>query len=154
MLCRAILAFFALPGVVAFAIPILVAGWLQSLSLQSPLGLAVIVPGLLLLLWCVREFYVAGHGTLAPWTPPKYLVVTGPYRYCRNPMYIGVELILLGWAEFYRSALLLLYAAGVAVAFHLRVVLAEEPRAAQIFGEDWSTYRARTPRWLYWRGVP
>ena len=148
MLCRAILAFVALPGIVAFAIPLVIAAWMQSLSVQNPLGLIILVPGLLLLLWCVREFHVAGQGTLAPWTPPKYLVVTGPYRYCRNPMYVGVDLILLGWAALYRSALLLLYAAGVAVAFHLRVVLAEEPWAAQRFGQGWSDYRARTPRWL------
>jgi hypothetical protein len=114
MLCRAILAFIALPGVVAFAIPVAIAGWMQSRALRSPLGLLVLVPGLLLLLWSVREFYVAGRGTLAPWTPPKYLVVTGPYRYCRNPMYVGVDLILLGWTVLYRSAPLLLYAAGVA----------------------------------------
>jgi protein-S-isoprenylcysteine O-methyltransferase Ste14 len=153
MLCRAILALVALPGVIAFAIPLVTAGWMQSLSVQSPLGLIVLVPGLLLLLWCVREFFVAGRGTLAPWAPPKYLVVTGPYRYCRNPMYVGVDLILLGWAALYGSVLLLLYAVGVAVAFHLRVILAEEPRAAQVFGEGWSAYRARTPRWLRWKSM-
>jgi protein-S-isoprenylcysteine O-methyltransferase Ste14 len=154
MLCRAILAFVALPGTVAFAIPLMLASWMQSLPLRNPLGLIILLCGLFLLLWCVREFYVAGRGTLAPWTPPKYLVVSGPYRYCRNPMYVGVELILIGWAALYWSALLLLYAAGVAVAFHLRVVLAEEPWAARTFGESWSAYRGSTPRWPQPRTVP
>lgn len=154
MLCRAILAFVALPGVVAFVIPLLIAGWTRSLTVQDPLGFGVLMLGLLLLMWCVREFYVAGRGTLAPWTPPKHLVVSGPYRYCRNPMYVGVGLMVVGWAALYRSTLLLLYAAGISVAFHLRVVLAEEPWAARTFGEAWSAYRARTPRWLRWKVVP
>jgi protein-S-isoprenylcysteine O-methyltransferase Ste14 len=153
MLCRAIFAFIALPGVVAFAIPLAIARWTQSFSVRNPFGLVPMVVGLVLLMWCVREFYVGG-GTLAPWTPPKYLVVTGPYRYCRNPMYVGVALILVGWAAIYRSTVLLLYAAGVAIAFHLRVVLAEEPRAARIFGEAWSAYQVRTPRWPHWKVVP
>jgi protein-S-isoprenylcysteine O-methyltransferase Ste14 len=154
MLGRAIFAFVALPGIVAFAIPLVLALSTHSLPTQRPPGLLVLVLGLLLLMWCVREFYVAGRGTLAPWMPPKYLVVSGPYRYCRNPMYVGVDLILLGWAILYWSALLLAYAAGVAVAFHLRVVLAEEPRAARTFGEAWGVYREQTPRWLHWKAAP
>jgi protein-S-isoprenylcysteine O-methyltransferase Ste14 len=151
MFFRAIFAFLALPGIVAFVIPLMIANWTQSFPVHTLLGLAILLIGLLLLLWCVREFYVAGRGTLAPWTPPKYLVVSGPYRYCRNPMYVGVELILLGWAALCWSALLLLYAAFIAVAFQLRVVFAEEPWAVRTFGEGWSTYRERTPRWPHWR---
>jgi protein-S-isoprenylcysteine O-methyltransferase Ste14 len=154
MLWRAILAFLALPAVVAFAIPLIVTAWMQSLSVRNPFGLVMLLCGLLLLLACVREFYVSGRGTLAPWAPPKYLVVSGPYRYCRNPMYVGVELILLGWAALYWSALLLLYAVGVAALFHLRVVLTEEPWAARTFGEGWYAYRTTMPRWPHWRAVP
>ena len=154
MLCRAILAFLALPGVVGFAIPLLLAGSMPAFRMQSLPGLLVLCVGLVLLLWCVREFYSVGRGTLAPWMPPKFLVVSGPYRYCRNPMYVGVALILLGWAILFRSAILLIYLAGVSVAFHLRVALAEEPRAAQTFGEAWGRYRAQTPRWPHWKAVP
>ncbi len=149
MLWRAIFAFLALPGVVAFAVPLALAGWLHQFPPRQLSGLLPLCLGMLLLLWCVREFYVAGPGTLAPWSPPKHLVVSGPYRYCRNPMYVGVSLILLGWAALFWSRPLLLYAACVAVAFHLRVVIAEEPWAARNFGDEWSSYRARTPRWLF-----
>jgi protein-S-isoprenylcysteine O-methyltransferase Ste14 len=154
MLFRAIFAFLALPGIVAFVIPLVLAGAMGSFPVQRSAGFVVLILGVFLLVWCVREFYVTGRGTLAPWQPPQCLVVTGPYRYCRNPMYVGVGLILLGWAILYWSGLLLLYAASIAVAFHLRVVLAEEPRAARTFGEAWSAYRAQTPRWPHWKGVP
>jgi protein-S-isoprenylcysteine O-methyltransferase Ste14 len=154
MLFRAIFAFLALPGMVAFVIPLVLAGAMQPLRVQRSPGLVVLILGFGLLVWCVREFYVTGRGTLAPWQPPKYLVVTGPYRYCRNPMYVGVDLILLGWAILYWSGLLLLYAVSISVAFHLRVVLAEEPRAARTFGEAWAAYRAQTPRWPHWKAVP
>ena len=98
MLTRALLTFLALPGVVAFAVPII---WLIASShtrLTQPLGLVPLVVGCLGLLWCVRDFYVRGKGTVAPWAPPVHLVVVGLYRYTRNPMYIAVTLILLGWA--------------------------------------------------------
>ena len=148
MLGRVIFAFLVLPGMVAFAIPVALAGWASPFPSNHMIGLVPLSLGLLVLLRCVREFYVAGSGTLAPWAPPKQLVVTGPYRYCRNPMYVGVALILLGWAALYWSRSLLIYAGCMVVAFHLRVVLAEEPWAAETFGDAWNSYRRRTPRWL------
>jgi protein-S-isoprenylcysteine O-methyltransferase Ste14 len=154
MIGRAVVAFIALPGVLAFALPLLIAHWTHPSPVPNPLGLIGVLGGLLVLLWCAREFYVAGRGTLAPWDPPRILVVSGPYRYCRNPMYIGVELILIGWAAFYRSATLASYALVVAIAFHLRAVLAEEPWAAATFGDAWSAYRSRTPRWLPRKTTP
>jgi hypothetical protein len=98
MFLRALLAFLALPGIVAFAIPIY---WLISTSrtdLEQPLGLLPLLLGCAGLFWCVRDFYVFGKGTLAPWSPPERLVTAGLYRYSRNPMYVSVVLILLGWA--------------------------------------------------------
>jgi len=149
MLGRAIVAFAALPGIVAFAIPAALVGGASPLPSSHPIGLAPASVGIVVLLWSVREFYVVGRGTLAPWEPPRRLVVSGPYRYCRNPMYGGVALMLVGWATLYWSVALLLYAVAVAIAFHVRVVLAEEPFAAQRFGGDWDAYQARTPRWLF-----
>jgi protein-S-isoprenylcysteine O-methyltransferase Ste14 len=148
MLFRAIVAFVALPGVVAFAIPLAI-----GFSTHRPVrhGVLAAIPlclGTLLLLWCVREFYVAGRGTLAPWDPPRHLVITGPYQRSRNPMYIGVVTVLLGWCTLWDSRTLMIYSVLFAIGFHLRVILFEEPWAARRFGAEWEAYRARVSRWL------
>jgi protein-S-isoprenylcysteine O-methyltransferase Ste14 len=100
------------------------------------------------LLWCVRDFYVSGRGTLAPWDPPQRLVRVGLYRFTRNPMYVGVLLIVSGWSLLAGSPRLAWYTAILAVAFHLRVVLHEERWLAGQFGPDWEEYKRRVPRWL------
>jgi len=149
MLWRALFAFLALPGIVAIAVP----AWYAARALRAgasfhPVGLLPLVLGFALLLWCVRDFYVAGKGTLAPWSPPRHLVTIGLYRHSRNPMYVAVTLMLMGWSLSFASSGLALYAVCVIVAFHLRVVLAEEPWLARTFGAQWEEYRARVPRWL------
>ena len=104
MFTRAVIAFLALPGIVAFLVP---AGWIwfADLALHWPFGLLVVALGFSGLLWCARDFYVSGKGTLAPWAPPQALVVVGLYRYSRNPMYVAVALILLaGLSRSVRSA--------------------------------------------------
>lgn len=142
---RALAAFLALPAVVAFLVPWL----LRPPGVQfGPAGFAVVGVGTGLLLRCVRDFYVAGHGTLAPWAPPTHLVTVGLYRTSRNPMYVAVLIVLIGFALGYQSTRLAIYAAIVAVLFHLRVVMYEEPRLASLFGTDWAAYRARVPRWF------
>ncbi|HSA54585.1 MAG TPA: isoprenylcysteine carboxylmethyltransferase family protein [Gemmatimonadaceae bacterium] len=145
---RALLAFLVMPGMVAFVIPLLLAPRQAAPSGLRWIGMVLVVAGTFLLLWCVRDFYVAGKGTLAPWTPPRDLVVTGLYRWSRNPMYLAVTLILLGWTIWFLSWALLWYALAVPGAFHLRVVFFEEPWLAQMHGEAWRRYRARVPRWL------
>lgn len=147
-LWSALFAFLALPGMVAFAIPLALLGVRPTFARFAPVGLLPLVPGLALLLVCVREFYVAGRGTLAPWSPPRELVVSGPYRFSRNPMYIAVALVLWGWALGFHSRTLAVYALGVMLAFHLRVVLAEERFLARTQGGKWRDYKARVPRWL------
>lgn len=143
---EAVLAFLALPGIVAFLVPLAVLA--PDAAPFDPVAVIFLAPGLLLLLWCVWEFYRSGKGTLAPWMPPKHLVVTGLYRFSRNPMYIGVVLILWGWAVGYRSSRLVAYALIMMIVFHLRVVLYEEPWLAQAHGDRWHTYRADVRRWL------
>src|SRR5712692_10548511 len=145
MLARAIAAFVALPGTFAFALPLTI-----GISAGRPLrhiglGLVALCLGTLLLLWCVREFYIAGRGTLAPWAPPQRLVTSGPYRFSRNPMYLGVVTILVGWCTLWGSRTLVIYAAVVLCAFYLRVRLAEEPWAARRFGAQWDAYRGSVP---------
>src|SRR5688572_1958574 len=98
MFWRALVAFVAMPGMVAYAIPVTWLWLTDRLPLAQPVGLLLLVTGTLGLLWCVRDFYVRGKGTLAPWSPPQRLVIVGLYRHSRNPMYVCVLLVLLGWA--------------------------------------------------------
>ena len=111
-------------------------------------GLPILAAGTGLLLWCVRDFYVVGRGTLAPWAPPERLVVVGLYRRSRNPMYLAVLTILAGWAMTFASGCILLYTGVVAIAFHLRIVFGEEPWLARAHGMAWDNYRSEVPRWL------
>ena len=148
VLIRAIAAFIALPGLVAYAVPIAIGTSTNHPMRYRPLAAIPLCLGTLLLLWCVREFYNAGRGTLAPWDPPRHLVTTGPYRVSRNPMYVGVVTILLGWCILWDSRTLIIYSALFAVGFHFRVLLFEEPWAAREFGAEWHAYRARVSRWL------
>jgi protein-S-isoprenylcysteine O-methyltransferase Ste14 len=137
MLWPAIFAFLALPGIVAFAVPLMLAHDHFKPLRAWTIGLLPLLGGIFLLLYCVREFYVAGRGTLAPWAPPRHLVTSGPYRYSRNPMYIGVATILIGWSIFFHSRLLAIYALCVVIGFHIRVLYFEEPWANRNFTDQW-----------------
>jgi protein-S-isoprenylcysteine O-methyltransferase Ste14 len=148
---KAAFAFLALPGMVAFAVPLLILNPSGSAAFAMSSGLPLVAAGSFLLLWCVRDFYVEGKGTLAPWSPPQHLVVTGLYRVSRNPMYVAVLLTLTGWAVGFRSRALTIYAVVVAIAFHLRVVFGEELWLARRYGEEWMHYCASVRRWLGWR---
>lgn len=147
MFARAVIAFLALPGIVAFLVPVAWLWW-AGRPFAQPIGWVPLVLGMAGRLCCVRDFYVSGKGTLAPWAPPKQLVVVGLYRFSRNPMYVSVGLILLGWAIAFASRGLLAYALAVMVAFHVRVVRGEEPWLAQTFGDDWVRYARRVRRWI------
>ena len=144
LFARALFAFLALPGVVAFVVPVLLA---QPRQL-NPIGFVPLAIGVMGLLWCVGSFYVEGRGTLAPWSPPRQLVMSGLYRYSRNPMYVSVALILWGWALAFELRTLAVYALAVMGAFHLRVVLGEEPWLARTHGDTWVRYRSEVPRWI------
>jgi protein-S-isoprenylcysteine O-methyltransferase Ste14 len=146
---RALVAFLVLPGVVGGLLP----WWIVTSDTQRGggsllLGVPIALLGLAVLLWCVRDFYVVGKGTLAPWDPPARLVVVGLYRYVRNPMYVGVLTLVLGWSIAAGSRNLALYCAVLAVGFHLRTILYEEPRLRELFGPDYERYCAVMPRWI------
>lgn len=111
-------------------------------------GVAAAVAGGALALWCVVTFALISRGTPAPFDPPRTLVVRGPYRYVRNPMYLGAALALCGAALFYHSAPLFAYAALFLLAAHAFVVGYEEPTLARLFGAEYEAYRARVGRWL------
>jgi len=147
MFLRALCAFVILPGLAAFVAPPLLARLDPWRRAGFPPGGLVVALGVVVLLWCVRDFYVAGKGTLAPWDPPKRLVVVGLYRVVRNPMYVGVLILVAGWALLLTSPLLAAYALALAVGFHLRVVRYEEPWLEKQFGAAWQRYRAHVARW-------
>ena len=148
LLLRAIAAFIVLPGTIAFLVPLLLAPSTADRQTWQWSGLVLVAVGAFLLVWCVGDFYVSGRGTLAPWSPPRKLVTAGLYRWSRNPMYVAVGVVLAGWAVWYGSPVLVGYALIVVAAFHLRVLLYEEPRLTSAFGEEWATYKQRVRRWL------
>jgi len=144
---RAIRAVLILPGTFAGVIPaglVYFDPWRFTGHISGAAGVMV---GVAILLWCVRDFLAVGLGTLSPWNPPQRLVVVGLYRHVRNPMYVGITMLLIGWTAWAGSPLLAGYAAALAVAFHLRVVLHEEPRLAEQFGEPWRRYCRHVGRW-------
>jgi protein-S-isoprenylcysteine O-methyltransferase Ste14/pimeloyl-ACP methyl ester carboxylesterase len=149
MLTRAVPAFVALPALVALGVPWLLAWLGASGGSFRWIALLPLAAGVALLIWSVRDVYVAGRGTRAPWSLPERLVSSGPYRLSRNPMYVGVSLVLFGWAIGFRSTVLLLYAVAVTIAFHLRVVLREEPWLARRHRDAWTRYAADVPRWVF-----
>ena len=151
---RSLVSFLACPATVAGLVPIWLMRGNRVYADWLIFSLPVLGIGSLALLWCVRDFYVSGRGTLAPWDPPKHLVVVGLYHFVRNPMYVAVLTILVGWSLLYRSWLLTMYAAVVAILFHSRVVLSEEPWLKRQFGREWEGYAARVPRWFPTRFIP
>lgn len=145
---RAAFAVIVLPGVMGFLLPLVAIEPVWKRDMAFAPGLAIVGLGTALLLQCVREFYVAGKGTLAPWSPPKHLVVTGPFRWSRNPIYVAMLVILIGWTVTYWSRALGIYTIVMFVLFHIRTILGEEPRLAREFGDEWQRYVRRVPRWV------
>ena len=149
---RSILFVFLIPGTVTGYIPFLI---LQSStddvhprgSIRGSLATCLIVLGASVLLRCVWDFFAAGRGTLAPFDPPRKLVVRGLYRFTRNPMYNGVICVLLGEAWLFHSVPLWKYAALVFFLFHVMVMVYEEPTLESQFGESFRRYKRAVPRW-------
>ena len=111
-------------------------------------GLALMVVGGALGLTCGVFFAARGLGTPAPFDPPREFVAVGPYRYVRNPMYIGGLLALGGFGLMLRSPSVLLMASGVAVLVHFFVMIVEEPGLEWRFGDSYRTYKRSVNRWL------
>jgi protein-S-isoprenylcysteine O-methyltransferase Ste14 len=103
--------------------------------------------GAALAITCILTFVFVGRGTPAPFDPPRRLVVQGPYRLVRNPMYLGAGLALSGAALFYLSIPLLGYAGLFLLITHLFVVLYEEPTLRRTFDRDYEAYCRRVGRW-------
>jgi protein-S-isoprenylcysteine O-methyltransferase Ste14 len=101
-----------------------------------------------LLLDAFARFALQGAGTPAPVLPTRTLVVTGPYRYVRNPMYIAVVTLILGQAVLLGDVALLAYAALVWLATHIFVLIYEEPMMRATYPAEYAVYAANVRRWL------
>jgi protein-S-isoprenylcysteine O-methyltransferase Ste14 len=97
---------------------------------------------------CFARFALQGEGTPAPVAPTKHLVVAGAYRHVRNPMYVAVVSIILGWAIWFGSLSLFLYAAVVWAGFTAFVLVYEEPTLRATFGKQYETYCSNVGRWI------
>ncbi|MFZ0584454.1 MAG: isoprenylcysteine carboxylmethyltransferase family protein [Candidatus Acidiferrales bacterium] len=124
----------------------------QTIALPQIVGMLIVAADALIALSCIFTFATIGEGTPAPFDPPRRLVIRGPYRYVRNPMYLGATLALSGAAFFYRSLPLLAYAAAFLLACHLFVLIYEEPTLRRTFGTNYEAYCDRVSRW--WPHAP
>ncbi len=137
------------PGTIGVYVPLLLAQGRPAA--EGPVflsALALLALGGATYAWCVWDFAVFGRGTPAPIDAPKKLVVRGLYRYTRNPIYLGVLTVLLGWTVMFQGRALLIYAFCVGIGFHIFVVLYEERRLAQQFGAEYHDYCEKVGRWL------
>jgi protein-S-isoprenylcysteine O-methyltransferase Ste14 len=152
---RHLLAIAVLPLTMAVLVPLWLArregltpapaGTALALAGQA-LGVALALVGLGLFATSLRRFAVEGRGTLAPWDPPRELVVRGPYRYVRNPMISGVLLVLVGEALVLRSRAHAVWALTFFAINATYIPLLEEPGLEQRFGERYRRYRRHVPR--------
>jgi protein-S-isoprenylcysteine O-methyltransferase Ste14 len=138
------------PGFVAGYVPYVLLGGKPAPSHDSLgwFGGVLLVLGACVYFRCAWEFAVRGLGTPAPIAPTKFLVVGGLHRYVRNPMYIGVALVILGQAALFRAPHLAEYAALMLLIAHLFVIFYEEPTLRRQFGESYEEYRRTVPRWI------
>ena len=110
-------------------------------------GMIMVTIGTVIALWCVFTFVFIGKGTPAPFDPPRKLVIRGPYRFVRNPMYIGAGMTLGGAALFYQSLSISIYTGLFFLITHLFVLLYEEPTLRRTFGDEYEAYFRRVRRW-------
>jgi protein-S-isoprenylcysteine O-methyltransferase Ste14 len=158
---RQFIAVAVLPFTVAVVIPIWLArrdgirfglgASLGGLVVQG-CGVGLLAIGVVLFLASLGRFVSEGKGTLAPWDPPRRLVVRGPYRYVRNPMISGVVIVLFGEAALLLARPHFLWALVFLGLNAVYIPLLEEPLLAERFGADYSQYRRHVPRLLpRWR---
>jgi protein-S-isoprenylcysteine O-methyltransferase Ste14 len=141
------------PGTIAVYVPWALSRWhmappLFGLIAVRLTGVLLIAAGLPLLLESFARFAIEGLGTPAPIAPPRHLVVSGLYRYVRNPMYVAVLLLIFGQALLFGSVPILRYGVAVWLAFFAFVLLYEEPSLRSKFGAEYDDFRKHVPRWI------
>jgi protein-S-isoprenylcysteine O-methyltransferase Ste14 len=147
---RHVVSIIVLPTMVTGVVPyvLLARGPSSPSAVSVVVGAVVAACGLSLVVITIRQFATFGRGTLAPWDPPRRLVVEGIYRYVRNPMITGVILILLGEAVGFRSRAVAHWVVLFAVINATYIPLLEEPMLEERFGEDYREYCRNVPRWI------
>ena len=143
----------AAPGMVAGFVPYVISRWrfgppLLGLAAGRVVGGLLVLAGVASILHSFARFALEGRGTPAPVAPTETLVVSGQYRYVRNPMYVAVVGIVLGQALLLGSLPLAWYALGLWALFHAFVLAYEEPTLARTHGESYARYRTAVNRWL------
>ncbi len=113
------------------------------------IGIIPILVGITISLWCCYNFLFMGKGTPVPVDPPKKLVVNGLYRFVRNPMYLGILVLLFGESVFFKSYVLLGYAACVFCLFQIFIIGFEETTLRSRFGREYEDYCNTAPRWIF-----
>jgi protein-S-isoprenylcysteine O-methyltransferase Ste14 len=146
------LLFYAvlLPGIVLLYLPIRIgigSGWNVDLGPAKLAGPPLMAAGLLLYFWCVLDFADERHVSVSPSAASRF-VVQGPYQFVRNPMYIGALTVLAGHGIWFQAPAMVPYILMVFVAFHLLIVLYEEPSFERRFGEEYRVYRSSVRRWI------
>jgi protein-S-isoprenylcysteine O-methyltransferase Ste14 len=141
------------PGTIAVWVPWTICRWRMSPPLLGifslrVLGALLIAAGLPVLLDSFARFALQGLGTPAPVAPPRHLVVTGLYRYVRNPMYVAVSSLIFGQGLLFGSVRVLEYGMAVWLGFHLFVLLYEEPTLRAKFGDEYQDFCANVRRWI------
>jgi len=148
-----IVATILVPGAADVLIPYLILSRTRA-SLPAGVGpvevlaLAVGIVGASLVVWVSYVFVTKGGGTPIPLDPPRHFVAEGPFRYVRNPMYVGALLILAAEGLLFRSGWVLLYAIGLWGILHTFVLVAEEPQLERRFGDTYRAYMRSTSRWI------
>lgn len=149
-LVKTLIFTIVVPGSVAVGIPYLLMGGVPppGRGRWAAFGLLVIGAGASIYFRCAWEFAVRGLGTPAPISPTKFLVVGGLHRYVRNPMYLGVALVIVGEAALFRALPLAEYAVLMLLIAHCFVIFYEEPTLHRQFGDSYDEYRRAVPRWI------
>jgi protein-S-isoprenylcysteine O-methyltransferase Ste14 len=147
------LFFLVAPGTVAGYVPWLITRWHIELTggWSTPLkvlGALLLLSGVGALIDSFVRFAIKGLGTPAPPLPTSHLVVSGFYRYVRNPMYVAVAAAIFGQALLFGNVTLLAYGALVCLSFHLFVIAYEEPSLRGRFGTEYENFCAAVPRWI------
>jgi protein-S-isoprenylcysteine O-methyltransferase Ste14 len=139
------------PGTVAVVAPWWISRWQPSPAASWPLraiGILLVSAGAPVLLDSFARFALQGSGTPAPVFPTRHLVATGLYGYVRNPMYVAVVSLILGQAAIFANLRLAAYGALVWLAFHLFVLLYEEPTLRASYGGEYERFCQAVPRWI------